>query len=69
MGFDISILIWILSLVFDTQMIQILALYFNFEGARNIHVPYILIWGFGWGWWFLTVVLHLNLDLDIATGL
>ena len=37
-GFGILILIWIRSIVFDTPMIQILALYFDFEGAKNIHV-------------------------------
>ena len=38
LGFGILILIWIWSLVFDTPMIQILALYLDFEGAKNIHV-------------------------------
>ena len=38
LGFCILILIWIWSLVFDTLMIQILALYLDFEGAKNIHV-------------------------------
>ena len=38
LGFDILILIWIRSLVFDTPTIQILALYLDFEGAKNIHV-------------------------------
>ena len=37
-GFGIFILIWIWSLVFDKLMIQILALYLDFEGAKNIHV-------------------------------
>ena len=37
-GFGILILIWILSLVFDTPMIQILALYLDFDGAKNSHV-------------------------------
>ena len=36
--FGIFILIWIWSLVFDTPMFQILALYLDFEGAKNIHV-------------------------------
>ena len=36
--FGILILIWIWSLVFDTPMFQILALYLDFEGAKNIHV-------------------------------
>ena len=38
LGFGILILIWIWSLVFDTPTIWILALYFDFEGAKNIHV-------------------------------
>ena len=37
-GFGILIMIWIWSLVFDTTMIQILVLYLDFEGAKNIHV-------------------------------
>ena len=36
--FGILILIFICSLVFDTLMFQILALYLDFEGAKNIHV-------------------------------
>merc|ERR1712081_63795 len=44
LGFGILILIWIWSLVSDTPMIQILALYLDFEGAKNI--LYVLIWGF-----------------------
>ena len=38
LGFDILIMILIWSLVFDATMIQILALYLDFEGAKNIHV-------------------------------
>ena len=38
LGFGILILISIWSLVFDTPMIQILALCLDFEGAKNIHV-------------------------------
>ena len=34
----ILIFIWIWSLVFDTPMFQILALYLDLEGAKNIHV-------------------------------
>ena len=37
-GFHILTLIWIWSMVFVTPMIQILALYLDFEGAKNIHV-------------------------------
>ena len=32
------ILIWLKSIVFDTLMFQILALYLYFEGAKNIHI-------------------------------
>ena len=63
------ILILILLLVFDTPMIRILALYLDFEGAKNIHVLYVLIWGFGGCWRFLTGIWHLDLDLDMVTGL
>ena len=38
LGFNIFILNWIWSLVFNTPMFQILALYLDFEGAKNIHV-------------------------------
>ena len=38
LGFGILIIIWIWSLVFDTPICQILALYLDFEGAKNIHV-------------------------------
>ena len=38
LGFGILILIWIWSLVFNTTMIPILALYLDFEGAKKIHV-------------------------------
>ena len=50
-------------------MIRILALYLDFESAKNIHVILVLIWGFGGGWRFLTGVWHLDLDFDKATGL
>ena len=36
LGFGILILILIWLLVFDITMIQILALYLDFEGAKNI---------------------------------
>ena len=62
--FGILILIWIWSLVFDTPMIQILALYLDFEGAMIIHILQVLIWGFGGCWSFLSGVWHLYLDLD-----
>ena len=38
LGFGIWTLIRIWSLVFASPMIQILALYLDFEGAKNIHV-------------------------------
>ena len=66
-GFDIMILIWIWSLVFDTPMIQILTLYLNFKGAKNIHVLQVIIWCFGGCWSFLTLILHLDNDLDMVT--
>ena len=50
-------------------MIQILALYHDFEGAKNIHVLTVLIWGLrGYGI-FWTGVWDLDLDLDMVTGL
>ena len=63
------ILIWIWSLVFDITMIQILVLFLDFEGAKNIHVLKVLIWGFVGCWRFLTGVWHPDLDLDMITGL
>ena len=38
LGFIILIFIWIWSLVFGTQILRILALYLDFESAKNIHV-------------------------------
>ena len=38
LGFDIMILICICFIFFDEAMIWILALYLDFEGAKNIHV-------------------------------
>ena len=69
LGFGILIFIWILSLVFDTIMIQILALYLDFKGAKNIHVLLVLIWGFGGCRSILTGVWHLDIDLNMVTGL
>merc|ERR1711954_486692 len=68
LGFGISILIWIWSLVSDTPMIRILALYLDFEDAKNIHVLQVIIWGFGECWRFLTGVWHFDLDFDMVTG-
>ena len=69
LGFVILILIQIWSMVFDTPRIQILALYLDLEGAKNIHALQVLIWEFGGHWRFLTGVWHLDLDLDMVTGL
>ena len=57
------------SLVFDATMIQMLALYLDFEGAKNIHVHNVLIWAFGGGWRLLYGISFLNLELDMVTGL
>merc|ERR1711954_260374 len=64
-GFGILILIWIWSLVFGTNTFQILALYLDFESARNIHVLEFLLLGFGGYWRLLTRILHLDLDLAL----
>ena len=69
MGFGILFLIWIWSLVFDTPMIQILALYLDLEGAKNIQVLYVPIRGFRGCWSFLTRVWNLDLDLDVVTNI
>ena len=37
LGFGILILIWIWSLAIGTPIFRILALYLDFEGAKNIH--------------------------------
>ena len=68
---SIWILIFILiqSLIFDRPMFWIVALYLDLEGAKNIHVLKVLIWGFGGCWRFLTRVWHFDLDLDMITGL
>ena len=46
-----------------------LACYLDFECAKNIHVLYVLLWGFGGRWKFLVGVWHLDLDLNMVTGL
>ena len=56
-------------MVFDIPMIQILVLFSDFEGAKNIHVVYVLMWVFGGRWVCLTGVWHLDLDLDMVTSL
>ena len=50
-------------------MIQFLAPYHDFEGAKIIHVLLVLILGFGGRWRFLTGVWNLALVLDMVTGL
>ena len=50
-------------------MLQILAVYLYFEGAKNIQVLYALIRNFGGCWGFLTEVWHLDLDMDMVIGL
>ena len=47
----------------------ILALYFNFEGGKNIHVLQVLIWGFGGCWRVLTGGWLLDYDFDMVIGL
>ena len=69
LGFGNWILIWIMSLVFDTPMFQILALYINIEGAKNIHVIWVLTCGLGGHGGFLTRVWQDDLDQDMGTGL
>ena len=49
-------------------MIQILDLYLDFEGATNIHVIQVLIWGFGGSWRLLIGSFHPNLDIDMVNG-
>ena len=43
LGFGILILIWIWPLVLDTPIFRISALYLDFDGAKNIHVHWVLI--------------------------
>ena len=69
LGFGFLIMIWMLSLVFDATMIQILALYLDFEGAKKIPILQVLIWDFKGGWRFMSGVWHLDNDLNMATGL
>ena len=64
--FGILILIWICSLEFDTLIFKILALYLDFEGAKNIHVLSVLFMDFDGGWRYLTEVWHLDLDMVIS---
>ena len=50
-------------------MFLIVAFYLDFEGAKNINILYVLIWGFGGCWRFLTGVWHIDLYWDMVTGL
>ena len=56
-------------MVFGTPIFQNLAHYLDFEGAKNIHVLKVRIWGFGGLWRFLTRVLHPDIDFDMVTCL
>ena len=49
-------------------MLRIMALYLDYEGAKNINVLYILILGYEGYWRLLTGVQHLDLDLDMIIG-
>ena len=49
-------------------MIRIFALYVDFEGAKNINVLQVLIWGFGGRWRFVTGVWHPDLDFEVVTS-
>ena len=69
LGFGILVFVWIWSLVFYTNIIQILALYFDFEVAKNIRILKVQILGFGRHWRFLTKVWHFDLGLIMITGL
>ena len=64
--FGILILTWIWYLIFDTPKFQILALYHDFEGAKNVHVLSVLIVGFRGDW---RLLIGLDPDLDMVTGL
>ena len=39
------------------------------EGAKNIYVLKVLIWGFGVCLTLLTMIWNLDLDLDMVAGL
>ena len=64
LGFGIFILIWIWSPVIDKPMSEMLDLYRNFEGAKNIQDLEVLIWVFLGCYRFLTGAQHLDHDLD-----
>ena len=50
-------------------MLYISALYLDSEGAKNINVFEVLIWGFRGCWRFLTGVWDLDLDSDMVSSL
>ena len=50
-------------------MVQILALYLDYEVAKNLHVLKVLIWVFGGHWRFLNGFCHLDLDFVMVTDL
>ena len=50
-------------------MFGILALSLDFEGAKNILVLKVLIWGLGRYWRLVAGVWHLNLEFYITTDL
>ena len=69
MRFVILIFIWIFSLVFSTPMFWTLAVNLDFEGAKNIPVLQVLIWGIGRHCRFLIGVWQLDHDSDMVPGL
>ena len=69
LGVGIQSMLYIWSLVLNTPMIQNLASYLDFEGAKNICDLWVPIWGFGGCWRLLTVVWHLDLHLGMVTDL
>ena len=50
-------------MIFETLIFQISALCLDFEGAKNIHILLVPIWGFGGLWRFLSRVWHVDLVL------
>ena len=50
-------------------MVNFGSLSLDFEGANNIQLLQVLIWGIGRHCRFLTGVWHLDLDLDMVPGL
>ena len=56
-------------MVINTLIFRILTLCLDFEGAKNIHVLQVLVWGFGGYWRFLSGVLYPEIDFDMVNGL